>query len=180
VREIVAGLYVSLDGVVESPEQWTGPYFDEELGQAVGSLIAAGDTLLLGRATYQGFAAAFGGQTGGMADTMNNFPKVVVSTTLDRAEWRNSTLIKDNVAEQIARLKEQPGKQINMSGSATLVGWLLRHGLLDQLDLLVMPALVGHGKRLFEGEGAPVALRLADSRALGNGVLHLTYVPAAA
>ena len=178
MREIVAGLYVSLDGVVEAPEKWTAPYFNDEVGQVVGSLIAAGDTLLLGRVTYQTFAAAFGGQSGGMADQMNNVPKVVVSTTLDKAEWRNSTLIKGNVAEEIARLKRQPGKNINMSGSATLVSWLLRRGILDQLDLLVMPVLVGQGKRLFEGEGAPVALRLVNSMALSNGVLHLTYRPA--
>ena len=81
MRKIVAGLYVSLDGVVEAPEQWTGPYFNQELGEIVGSLIAGGDTLLLGRVTYQGFAAAFGGQSGGMADQMNAFRKVVVSTT---------------------------------------------------------------------------------------------------
>lgn len=178
MRKIVAGLYVSLDGVVEAPERWTGPYFDEELGQIVGALIAAGDTLLLERVTYQTFAAAFGGQAGGMADTMNAIPKVVVSATLQRAEWQHSTLITGNVAEAIARLKAQSGKQINMSGSATLVGRLLRQGLLDELNLLVMPVLVGHGKRLFEGEEEPAALRLAASQALGNGVLHLVYRPA--
>jgi dihydrofolate reductase len=180
MREIVAGLYVSLDGVVEAPEKWTAPYFNDEVGQVVGSVIAAGDTLLLGRVTYQTFAAAFGGQSGGMADQMNNVPKVVVSTTLEKTEWKNSTLITGNVAEEIASLKRQPGKNINMSGSATLASWLLRQGLLDEIHLLVMPALVGHGKRLFEGEGDPVALRLADSKALSNGVLHLTYRTAGA
>src|SRR6266851_3259661 len=117
MRKIVAGLYISLDGVVEAPDKWTGPYFSDEVGQVVGSLIAAGDTLLLGRVTYHGFAGAFGSQSGGMADTMNNFPKVVVSTTLDTAEWQNSTLINGNVAEKIAELKDQPGRTINMSGS---------------------------------------------------------------
>ena len=180
VRKIAAGLFVSLDGVVETPERWSMPYFNEELGQEVGAQMAAADTLLVGRITYQGFAAAFGGQSGGDADHMNNVQKVVVSTTLDKAEWQNSTLIKGNVAEEIARLKAQPGKNIGMSGSATLVRWLLRQGLLDELHLLVVPALVGHGKHLFEDEGEPVALRLAESKALSNGVLHLTYVPAAA
>ena len=93
--------------------------------------------------------------------------------------WQHSTLIKGNVAEEIARLKEQPGSNIGMSGSATLVRWLLRHRLLDELHLLVIPVLVGHGKRLFEDEGDPVPLRLAESKALGNGVLHRTYLPAA-
>jgi dihydrofolate reductase len=178
MRKIVAGLYVSVDGVVETPDAWTGPYFSPEIGQVVGSLIAGGDTLLLGRATYQGFAAAFDGQTGGMADTMNSFPKVVVSTTLDRAEWQNSTLISGDVAAEITRLKQQPGRNINVSGSGTLVSWLLRQGLLDQLDLLMFPVVVGHGKRLFDNGGSQVPMRLAASEAFGSGVVHLTYHPA--
>lgn len=179
MRKISAGLFISLDGVVEAPETWTGPYFNDEVGQTVGSLIAGGDTLLLGRITYEGFAKSFGGDTGGMADTMNAFPKVVVSTTLDEATWQNSTLINDNVAEEIAGLKQQEGGTINMSGSGTLVTWLLRQGLLDQLDLLVFPIVVGHGKRLFEGEGPQVPLTLAGSTTFSTGVVHLTYRPAA-
>lgn len=175
MRKIVAGLFMSLDGVIESPDQWTSPYFDDEVGQTVGELIAAGDTLLLGRVTYEGFAEAFGGDSGGMADTMNSFPKVVVSTTLYEATWQNSTLIRGNVAEEIAALKERPGGTINMSGSGTLITWLLRQGLLDQLDLLVFPLVVGHGKRLFEGGEEPAALTLIGSRIFSNGVLHLTY-----
>jgi len=93
MRNITAGLFVSLDGVVESPEKWTGPYFNDQVGQAVGALMAANDAMLLGRATYEGFAAAFGGQSGGMADQMNNTPKFVVSSTLTSADWQNSTLI---------------------------------------------------------------------------------------
>jgi len=86
MRNISAGLFVSLDGVVESPETWTGPYFNDQVGQAVGALMAANDALLLGRTTYEGFAAAFGGQSGGMADQMNNTPKFVVSSTLISAD----------------------------------------------------------------------------------------------
>jgi dihydrofolate reductase len=178
MRKIVAGLYVSVDGVVEAPDTWTGPYFSPEVGQTVGSLIAGGDTLLLGRVTYQGFAAAFGGQSGGMADTMNSFPKVVVSTTLDKADWQNSTLISGNVAAEITKLKQQPGRNINVSGSGTLVSWLLRQGLLDQLDLLMFPVVVGHGKRLFSDEGNQAGLKLAASEAFSSGVVHLTYHPA--
>jgi dihydrofolate reductase len=98
-----------------------------------------------------------------------------VSTTLDRAEWQNTTLISGNVAEEITKLKQQPGRNINMSGSGTLVGWLLRQGLLDQLDLLQFPVAVGHGKRLFEDDGSPVGLELAGSQTFSTGVVHLTY-----
>jgi dihydrofolate reductase len=178
MRKIVAGLQVTLDGVIETPERWNGPYFSPELGQIVGSLIGAGDTLLLGRVTYQTFAAAFGGQSGGMADQMNDVRKVVVSTTLDRADWQNSTLIKSNVADQIIKLKQQPGKDVNVSGSATLLSWLLRQGLVDELHLLVMPVVVSQGKRLFAGDGNPVPLTLTRSDALSNGVLYLVYKPA--
>jgi dihydrofolate reductase len=178
MRKIAAGLFISLDGVVESPDKWTGPYFTDEVGQTVGSLMAAGDTMLLGRVTYEGFAAAFADQAGGVADQMNTMPKVVVSTTLDRADWQNSTLISGNVAEEISKLKQQPGKKINMSGSGTLVRWLLREGLLDELDLLVFPVIVGSGKRLFADGGDPATLKLTEARTLSGGVLHLGYQPA--
>ena len=115
-----------------------------------------------------------------MADTMNSFPKVVVSTTLDKADWQNSTLISGNVAAGITKLKQQPGRNINVSGSGTLVSWLLRQGLLDQLHLLMFPVVVGHGKRLFGGEGNQVGLTLAASEAFTSGVVHLTYHPASA
>jgi dihydrofolate reductase len=180
VRKIAAGLFTSLDGVVEAPEKWTGPYFNDEVGQAIAALMASNDAMLLGRVTYEGFAAAFGGQSGGMADQMNNTPKYVVSSTLASADWQNSTLIsgqRADVAGQISRLKEEPGKTIGMSGSSTLVNWLLRHGLLDQLDLLVFPVVLSAGKRLFSEPDGEVALRLAGSETFGTGVVHLTYVP---
>ena len=175
MRKIAAGLFVSVDGVVEAPDIWTGPYFSPELGQLIESMMGDGDTMLLGRVTYQGFAAAFGGQSGGMADRMNSFPKVVVSTTLDRADWQNSTLISGNVGEEITKLKQRPGRNINMSGSGTLVTWLLHEGLLDQLDLLLFPVVVGHGKRLFAGEGGQTGLKLTGSQTFSTGVVHLTY-----
>ncbi len=180
MRKIAAGLFTSLDGVVEAPEEWTGPYFNDEVGQAVGALMASNDALLLGRLTYEGFAAAFGGQSGGMADQMNNTPKYVVSDTLSSADWQNSTLINGreaDVAGQISQLKQQPGQTIGMSGSSTLVSWLLRQGLLDQLDLLVFPVVLGGGKRLFSEPDAQVPLTLAGSETFGTGVVHLTYVP---
>jgi dihydrofolate reductase len=183
MRKIAAGLFISLDGVVEAPEKWTGPYFNDQVGQAIGAMMAENDAMLLGRVTYDGFAAAFGGQSGGMADTMNNTPKYVVSTTLASADWQNSTLISGDVAAQVAELKRQPGKNIGMSGSSTLVNWLLHHELLDQLDLLVFPVVLGSGQRLFGDPGEPgepggqgqVPLTLAGSEAFGTGVVHLTY-----
>lgn len=179
MRKIVAGMFMSLDGVVEAPEKWNMPYFNAEMGAEIGGQMAASDTMLLGRRTYQEFTGFFAPQTGNpTADQMNAMPKVVVSTTLDTADWQNSTLIRGNVAEEITRLKEQPGKDITISGSATLVRSLLRDGLLDELQLFVHPLVVGSGKRLFEDAGVQFALTLADSKTYSNGVLFLTYTPA--
>lgn len=181
MRKTVAGLFISVDNVVETPEKWTGPYFGPDVGQAVGSLIAGGDTLLLGRRTYQTFAASFAGDTSGdpMAAQMNDVAKVVVSNTLEKAEWQNSTLVNGDVEAAVTELKQREGRNINLSGSATLVAWLLRHGLLDELHLLVFPVVVGEGRRLFEGGGGPVPLTLASHEAFDSGVLHLEYRPAA-
>ena len=182
MRKIVAGLMVSVDGVVESPEAWTGPYFDPQIGQVIGSNMAAGDTMLLGRGTYQVFAASFAGNTSDpMSAQLNAVPKVVVSTTLEKAEWENSTLISSDVARAIAELKQQPGKNINISGSPVLVRRLLRDGLIDTLDLLVFPVVIGRGKRLFDGEDSPagLALALAGCEKFSTGVARLTYHPAA-
>jgi dihydrofolate reductase len=133
MRKIVAGLFVSVDGVIEAPETWTGAYFTPEIGEIVGSLIAAGDTLLLGRRTYETFAQSFADDTSGnpMAAQMNAVRKVVVSTSLDRADWQNTTLIRGDVVEAVRALKDEDGANINMSGSATLAVSLLRGGLLD-------------------------------------------------
>jgi dihydrofolate reductase len=178
MRHIAAGLFISLDGVVEAPEKWTGPYFNDQVGQAVGAMMARSDAMLLGRVTYEGFAASFGGQSGGMADQMNNTPKYVVSSTLTTADWQNSTLINGDVAARISELKQQPGQNIGMSGSSALVSWLLRHGLLDRLDLLVFPVVLGSGKRLFSEPDDPVPLALTSSEAFSTSVVHLTYTPA--
>ncbi len=180
MRKIVAGLFVSLDGVIESPDKWSMQYFNEELGQTVGELMAASDTLLLGRKTYEEFAAAFANDTSGSPDAamMNGFQKVVVSNTLTQADWQNSTVLNGDAAEGVARLKQQPGGTIGMSGSNTLLRSLLRQGLVDELHLLVVPVVVGSGKRLVEGEGEQLPLKLTASNTLSNGVLHLTYAAA--
>ncbi len=180
MRKIVAGLFITLDGVVESPEQWQGPYFNDEMGVAVGSLMSGADTMLLGRVTYQEFAAFWPNQSSDdpFAAHMNGTPKYVVSTTLETVEWQNSTLLAGNVAEELTKLKQQPGKNIGITGSATLIRSLLRDHLLDELQLLVHPIVVGSGKRLFPEGSDRVALRLVDAQTFSTGVLSLTYTPA--
>ncbi len=179
MRKIVAGLFISLDGVVEAADQWMGPWFNPELGQAIGTLMGAQDTLLLGRVTYQEFAAHWPQQTGEMADTMNGTPKYVVSGTLESADWQNTTLIPAASAfAEIAELKQQPGKNIGMTGSGTLVSSLLRGGLLDELHLFVFPLVAGSGKRLFGASDAQLPLKLLDSATFQSGVVHSTYAKA--
>jgi dihydrofolate reductase len=180
MRKIVAGLFMSLDGVVESPEQWQLPYVNDEMGQAVGAQLAESDTLLLGRRTYQEFAAFWPYQPSDapFAEQMNTIPKLVVSTTLDTLEWKNSSLIRGNLVEQLTKLKQQPGKNLNVTGSGTLVRSLLREGLLEELRLMVCPVVVGRGRHLFEDGGDQKALALVSSGSFSTGVLQLTYQPA--
>jgi dihydrofolate reductase len=180
MRKIVAGLFLSLDGVYEAPDQWHFPYWSDEMGEAVGEQMAAADAMLLGRVTYQEFAAFWPQQPsdGDIADYMNNTPKFVVSQTLEQVEWTNSTLIRGDVVAELTRLKSQPGKNLSITGSGTLVGSLLRDNLLDELRLLVHPIVVGRGKRLFADEGEQKGLKLVESRTFSTGVLYLTYQPA--
>jgi dihydrofolate reductase len=142
-------------------------------------MIAAQDAMLLGRVTYEAFAAHWPQQTGDMADAMNGTAKYVVSGTLQSAEWQNSTLIPAASAyAEIAELKAGPGRNIGMTGSATLVSSLLREGLLDELHLFVFPVVLGSGKRLFGEPGDRLPLRLIDSATFETGVVHLTYAKA--
>jgi dihydrofolate reductase len=181
MRKVVASEFVSLDGVMEAPDQWHFPYFDDEMGEAIGEGFAASDAMMMGRVNYEEWAAFWPEQDpeeNPVADTMNGRQKYVVSTTLtEPLEWSNSTLIKGNVAEEIEKLKNGPGKDIVISGSATLVRSLLEMGLLDELQVMVHPVVVGKGKRLFE-EGERIALELVDFRTFPTGVLYLTYRPA--
>jgi dihydrofolate reductase len=179
MRKVIASELVSLDGVMEAPEKWHLPYFNDEMGEAIGAAMAEADALLFGRATYEEFAAFWPDQSGEdqeFADYMNNTPKFVVSTTLkEPLEWNNSTLINGDVAEEIIKLKQQPGKDISISGSGALVRSLLADDLLDELRLMIHPLLVRNGKRLFEEGGDQKALKLVDSKTFGTGVLYLTY-----
>src|SRR5919107_1172840 len=181
MRKVVASELVSLDGVMGSPQEWAFSYSDAEMEQANASGMDASDALLLGRATYQEFASYWPYQNSAdqpFTDYLNNTLKFVISTTLEEPlEWQNSTLIKGNVAEEIAKLKQQPGKNIGIVGSATLVRSLLGDNLLDELSLIVHPIVVGSGRRLFEEGGDQKELKLVDSRTFSTGVVYLTYQP---
>jgi dihydrofolate reductase len=179
MRKIVAGLFISLDGVTEAPENWQLAYVNDEMFQAIESTMAESDTMLLGRRTYQEFASYWPNQGSEVqfAYHMNTTPKLVVSTTLDTVGWQNSTLLKGNVAEELTRLKQQPGENISSTGSTTLVRSLLRDGVLDELRLLVHPIVVGRGERLFADGEPQTSLELVDSKTFSTGVVYLTYRP---
>ena len=182
MRKVVASEFLSLDGVMEAPNEWHFPYFDDEMGEAIMEGFASSDAMMMGRVNYEEWAAYWPEQDpeeNPVAATMNGRQKYVVSTTLEEPlEWSNSTLIKENVVEEIEKLKRGPGKDIVISGSATLVRSLLEDGLLDELKLMVHPVVVGKGKRLFEDEGDRIPLELVDAKTFSSGVLYLTYRPA--
>jgi dihydrofolate reductase len=181
MRKVVAVELVSVDGVMEKPEEWASSYSNEEMEEENASGMAASDALLLGRVTYEGLAAFWPNQPPGtpMVDYINSVRKYVVSGTLEEPlEWNNSTLRKGDVAEEVAELKQQPGKDITILGSGALVRSLLRDGLLDELRLMVHPLVLGGGKRLFEDGGDRQSLELVESKTFGTGVVSLAYRPA--
>ena len=175
MRKVVVTEFMSLDGVTEEPG-WTFKYWNDEIAKFKGEESSASDALLLGRVTYQGFAAAWPESTDEGAPYFNSVRKYVVSTTLDTVEWNNSTLIKDHIVEAITNLKQQDGKDITVHGSATLVQTPMQHDLVDRYQLLVYPVVVGKGKRLFEG-GTTATLKLLESRSFSSGVVALVYEP---
>jgi dihydrofolate reductase len=176
---IKSGLFISLDGVIEAPETWHFPYWNDQMAAVVGELMSVSDATLLGRETYDGFAAYWPSADPGdpMTQAMNGGRKYVVSTTLGEATWANSSLVTGDVAAELARLKEDTN--LGTTGSATLVRWMLEQGLVDELHLLVHPIVVGHGKKLFE-DGATVPLELVSSTTFDTGVVHLVYARAEA
>ncbi len=175
MRKVVVTEFLSLDGVMEAPA-WTMPYWNDAIAKFKDDEQATSDALLLGRVTYQGFATAWPESTDEGADFMNNVPKYVVSTTLDTVEWNNSTLIKDNIVEEITKLKQQDGQDMLVYGSATLVQTLMQHDLVDCYRLLVYPVVLGTGKRLFQA-GTTATLKLVDTQSLSSGVVALLYEP---
>lgn len=178
MRKIKLAMYVSLDGVVENPA-WTGRFWNDELAKLQYDYLFASDALLLGRLTYEGFAAAWPKMTdtGEFGMKMNTMPKFVASRARVTAEW-NATILKGDVPTAVARLKEQPGQDLLIYGSGDLVDELTRHRLIDEYRLMVHPVIVGSGKRLFSGltSGFPTSnLLLANATTTGTGVVVLTY-----
>jgi dihydrofolate reductase len=180
LRKIKSNFFISLDGVVESPDQWHFPYFDDEMGAAVGAGFATTDAMLMGRLLYDEWSAYWPGHADDpFGDVINSMKKYVVSDSLETAEWQNTEVLGGDVAGRLAEIKAQDGGDITMSGSATTVRWLLREGLLDELNLLVHPLAVGEGKaRLFPPGEPRIALELLSSSAFASGVLNLSYGPA--
>jgi dihydrofolate reductase len=175
MRKLVVTEFLSLDGVMENPA-WTFKYWNDETAKFKGEESSASDALLLGRVTYQGFAAAWPQSQDEGAPYFNSVRKYVVSTTLDKAEWNNSVLIKNNIVAEITKLKQQDGRDMIVHGSATLVQTLMEHDLVDSYRLLVYPLILGEGKRLFK-EGTPAPLRLVSNQTLSSGVVALVYEP---
>jgi dihydrofolate reductase len=178
MRSLKAWLYVTLDGVVEAPEDWVVP--DEQMFEEQTADYATSDALLLGRRTYETFAAAWPqrGSDVPNAEWMNTTRKYVASTTLKSPEWQNTTVLEGDVSEAVSRLKQEDGENITLNGSAALLRTLLTAGLVDELRLFLHPVVLGSGDRLFDSTGGRIGLELAESHAYGNGVVSLTYTPA--
>jgi dihydrofolate reductase len=181
MRKVAAWLFITLDGVVESPEKWQDFPLDDDMNADINAQIATEGAILLGRGTYEAFAQFWPtSEEEPFASHINNTPKYVVSTTLSKAEWGKwdkPTLIKGNLAKELSKLKQQPGKNIGVSGSPTLVRSLLQDNLLDELKLMIHPVIVGKGKRLFDDGGDLKRLQLIDSKVSSTGVVILTYQP---
>jgi dihydrofolate reductase len=184
MRKITAGLFISLDGVVEAPDHWHFPYFNEEMGAAVDATLGAADTVLFGRKTYDSFAGAWpereaaGGEDAGFAKTLGDARKIVVSNQKLEFTWRNSEQLEGDLVEAVTALKNEPGGNIALSGSVSVVRQLLAAGLLDELHLLVHPIAVRKGMRLFDEAETPFPLTLISSETFKTGVLNLVYGPA--
>jgi dihydrofolate reductase len=177
---LVATEYLSLDGVFEEPGHWSGPWFKEDARQFKWDELQASDAQLLGRKTYQGFAAAWPTMegTGEFGVRMNTMPKYVVSSTLDKVEWPGSKLIKGDVMGEIRKLKKAPGKDLLLAGSGQLFNALMQENLIDVYRFMVHPVVLGEGRRLFAGDGAQRPLTWTDTKKLSTGILILEYTPA--
>jgi dihydrofolate reductase len=185
MKKITAGLFISLDGVVEAPDQWHFPYFNDEMGAAVDATLGAADTILFGRKTYDSFAGAWperelaGEEDAPLAKKLGDTRKIVVSNQQLEFTWRNSEQLQGDLIETVTALKNEPGERtIGMSGSVSVVRQLLAAGLLDELHLLVHPIAVRKGMRLFDESESPIPLKLLSSQTFETGVLNLVYAPA--
>ena len=176
MRKLVESTFVTLDGVISDPQNWSPPYWDEEHHAYSSKLLFAADALLLGRATYEGFAEAWPARSGDdFTDRINGMPKHVASRTLGEATW-NATIIQGDVAEAVAELKQAPGENILKYGTGELDRTLLANGLIDELHFWVFPVLAGSGQRLIEGIETR-HLKLVETTRFGSGIVVLTYTP---
>lgn len=192
MRKLIVSEFVSLDGVIQAPGGadedtdggfphggWTWPYWHDDIGAGFMQAMAEADTFLLGRKTWETHGTAFEPMPEGdpFGDIMKRMKKYVVSTTLQSADlWRNSTIIRDNVVEEIRNIKAAPGKNIYVDGSSVLVHTLAQHNLVDEYSLLVYPLVLGSGKRLFP-DGLRVNLKLIDTKTFPTGVTLMRYQP---
>ncbi len=179
MRKVIVSEFVTLDGVIEAPDKWQFPFWNDETGKFKLDELFASDALLLGRVTYQEFAEAWPSMTDeeGFADRMNSLPKFVASTTLKEPLGWNATLMKGNIAQEVSKLKQQPGQDLLISGGARLVHSLRQQDLIDEYRLLVYPIVLGSGKRLFR-DGSSTTLKLVETKTIGADVVLLTYQPA--
>ena len=185
MRKVTAGLFIALDGVVEAPDQWHFPYFNDEMGAAVDATLGAADIILFGRKTYDSFAGAWperevaGEEDAAMGKALGDARKIVVSNQQLEFTWRNSEQLRGDLIEVVTALKNEPSNgTIGMSGSVSVVRQLLAAGLLDELHLMMHPIAVRKGMRLFDEGEPPIALTLISSQTFRTGVLNLIYAPA--
>src|SRR5438874_1581310 len=180
MRNIIVTEYLTLDGVFEEPGHWSFDYCNDEAMRYRRDELFSSDVQLLGRVTYEGFAKAWPTMpdTGDFGERMNSMPKYVVSTTLTHAEWNNTTIINQNVVEEIQQLKEQPGQHILVAGSGKLVHTLMQQHLVDEYRFMVHPVVLGSGKRLFTEGTEQYKLALVETKAFKTGIVVLHYQPA--
>jgi len=191
MRKLVVNTFMTLDGVMQAPGGppedpsggftyggWSVNYWDDVMGQTMGEFMGKPFDLILGRKTYEIFAAHWPYSNEPGADQLNNAKKYVASRTLNKVDWNNSALLKEDVVQEIRKLKEQDGPELQVHGSSNFIQTLLKHNLIDEFHIWIFPVVIGSGKRLF-GQGAlPSGLKLTDSKTSSTGVIMATYEPA--
>jgi dihydrofolate reductase len=174
MRKLVESTFMSLDGVISAPQEWSPPYWNEEHADYAQKLLFAADALLLGRKTYEGFAEAWPARSGNdYTDRINSLPRHVASTTLQETTW-NATVIRGDVAEEVAKLKAEPGQDLLKFGTGELDRTVLERGLVDEYHFWLFPVAVGRGERLFEGFDL-TTLRLQGTTTFSTGIVVLVY-----
>ncbi len=181
MRKLIVSTWVSLDGVFDATNmnEWFIPFDNEERQEYIRDGILSADALLLGRVTYEMLApywSAMKNNEMGVAAKLNSVAKYIASSTLKKAEWNNSTIIAGNLVEEVRKLKQEPGREIQIEGSATLVHSLIGTGLIDEYRLLVHPVIMGSGKRMFQDGAAMAKLELAEVKKFSTGVVLFRYL----